>query len=152
MSHTLCSVCFNKGHDNMVCTENISCRVCKDKHITYVHVSDNHNSSTSTSNNWLSVSQGAISNLIINVNDTCSDIDNSTYMPIVNVVINNVYPTLVLLDTVSSNTFITIQAANNSGWSGQPVSYSLSTLGALNRIDTKVVDFTLSSEDGKKGH
>ena len=117
---------------------------------TYVHVSDNHNSSTCTSNNKLSVSQGAISNLISNVNDTCSDIDNSTYMPIVNVVINNVYPTIALLDTASYNTFITIQAANNAGLSGRPVSYNLSTLGASNRIDTKVVDFILSSEDGKE--
>ena len=112
-------------------------------------MSDNHNSSTSTSYYRLSVSQCAISNLISNVNDTCSDIDNSTYMPIVNVVINNVYPTIALLDTASSNTFNTIHASNNSGLSGRPVSYNLSTLGASNRIDTKVVDFILSSEDGK---
>ena len=103
------------------------------------------------SNNRLSsTSQGAISNFISNVNDTCSDIDNSTYMPIVNVVIINVYPTIALLDTASSHTFITIQAANNADLRGRPVSYNLSTLGASNRIDTKVVDFTLSSEDGKE--
>ena len=71
-------------------------------------------------------------------------------MHIVNIVINNVYPTIALLDTASSNTFITIQAANNVGLSEQPVSYNLSTLYASNRIDTKVVDFTLSSEDGKE--
>ena len=147
-----CLVCFDKGHDNIVCTKNISCRICKDKHSTDVHVSDNHNSSTSTSNNRLSVSHGAISNLIGNVklNDTCSDIDNSTYMPIVNVVINNVYYTIALLDTASSNTFITIQAANNASLSRRPVSYNLATLGASNRIDTKLVGFTLSSEDGKE--
>ena len=45
-SRNLCLVCFDKGHDNIVCTNNISCRICKDKHSTYVHVSDNHNSST----------------------------------------------------------------------------------------------------------
>ena len=149
-SRNLCLVCFDKGRDNIVCTKNISCRICKDKHITYVHVSDNHNSSASTSNNRLSVSQGAISNLISNVNDTFSDIDNSTNMPIVNIVFNNVYPTIALLDTTSSNTFITIQEANNAGLRGRPVSYNLSILGASNRIYTKVVDFTLSSEDGKR--
>ena len=138
-SRNLCLVCFDKGHDNIVCTKNISCRICKDKHSTYIHVSDNHNSSNSTSNNRLSsASQGAISNFISNINDTCSDIDNSTYMPIVNVVINNVYPTIALLDNASSNTFITIQAANNAGLRGRPVSYNLSTLGASNRIDTKL--------------
>ena len=86
--HNVCLVCFNKGHDNIVCTKNISCMIWKDKHSISVHVSVNHNNSTSTSNNKLSsASQGAISNIISNVNDTCNDIDNSTYMSIVNVVI-----------------------------------------------------------------
>ena len=34
-SRNLCLVCFDKGHDNIVCSNNISCRICKDKHSTY---------------------------------------------------------------------------------------------------------------------
>ena len=57
---------------------------------------------------------------------------------------------MALLDTASSNICIIIQAANNAGLSGRPVSYNLSPLGASNRVKIKVVDFTVSSEDGKE--
>ena len=51
-------------------------------------------------------------------------------MPIVNVVINYVYPSIALLYTASPKTFITILEANTVCLNGRHVSYNLSTLGS----------------------
>ena len=74
----------------------------------------------------------------------------STYMPIVQVSVNNSYGTFALLDTSSSKNVITERAVQISGLSGKYVNYNLSTLNNSTSMNTKKVNITLYSVSGEQ--
>ena len=65
---------------------------------------------------------------------------NYIYMPIVNVAINNYLHTFALLDTASSNTFISERPFNLLGLNGDCIAYNLSTLSNSTTINSKIVN------------
>ena len=67
-------------------------------------------------------------------------------MPTVSVVVNKSYKTHALLDSDSTNFFITSDAANSLGLSGKTVIYKRSTVDTqCMTTSTKVVSFILYS-------
>ena len=74
-----------------------------------------------------------------------------TFMPTVSVVVNESYNTHALLDSGSTNSFITSDAVKCLGLSGKTVNYRHSTVDTpCMTTSTKVVNFILYSLDGSK--
>ena len=72
-----------------------------------------------------------------------------TFMPTVSVVVNESYKTHALLDSGSTNSFITSDAVKSLGLSSKTVIYKHSTVDTLcMTTNTKVVNFILYSLDG----
>ena len=86
-------------------------------------------------------------------NSSAGDTSSSdyTFMPTVSVVINKSYKTHALLDSGSTNYFITSEAVNCLGLSGKTVTYKRSTVDTTcMATSTKVVSIILYSLDGSK--
>ena len=85
------------------------------------------------------------------INSSADDTPSSdyTFMPTVSVVVNESYKTHALLDSDSTNSFITSEAVKSLGLSGKTVIYRHSTVDTLcMTTNTKVVNFILYSLDG----
>ena len=139
--NNLCRKCFSKDHSTTACTSKVCCKKCGGvDHSTFVHLDDSKDS-TRMPNNSKSSTCNAVTNDI--VGDECIS------MPTVNVVVNNAYNTHALLDSGSTNSFITADAVNSLALNGNTISYQLSTVNAKSiTTNTKVVNFTLYSLDG----
>ena len=92
----LCQICFEKGHLADNCINNFTCKICNEKHSTFLHVSKEPVShialSTNETSNSIEQDLGASTNHAINIPDVnCNDISSlkySIYMPIVKVLLN----------------------------------------------------------------
>ena len=82
----------------------------------------------------------------MNVNRTCS----SVYLPIVPVRINGQCEVYALLDTGSTNTFVTQRLATQLHLKGKEVSYSMSTLGHSSEVSSKTVSINVTSVDANQ--
>ena len=71
-------------------------------------------------------------------------------MPIVPVTINDTYETNVLLDTASTNIFVTRNAIDVLGISGKQVSNTLYTLNTANNNLSEVIEIKLMSAINNK--
>ncbi len=142
-SHKLCTICFKSDHDNSNCDSNFTCRFCKGKHSSYIHLE---------SDNIVNGSDKTVPSPVrhVSTNATHNNYPN-TYLPVVSVMVNDKLSTLALLDTASSNTFITKRAANVLKLQGKFVAYSLSTLHNHDHvINSQMVDVVLQSLNGDK--
>ena len=70
----------------------------------------------------------------------------SVYLPIVPVIVNgSSRPVYALLDSVSTNTFVTKQLAQERQLQGKDVQYNMSTLGQSSEVKSTTVSFCLTS-------
>ena len=153
--HKLCCICFSKEHATINCPADIVCKKCSLNHSTYIHVDD------VIVNKDVDVDVNTVTPVDIPTNssgttlasNSADDTPSSdyTFMPTVSVVVNESYKTHALLDSGSTNFFITSDAVKCFGLSGKTVIYRHSTVDTLcMTTSTKVVNFILYSLDGSK--
>ena len=153
--HKLCCICFSKEHATINCPADIVCKKCSLNHSTYIHVDD------VIVNKDVDVDVNTVTPVDIPTNssgttlasNSADDTPSSdyTFMPTVSVVVNESYKTHALLDSGSTNYFITSDAIKCFGLSGKTVIYRHSTVDTLcMTTSTKVVNFILYSLDGSK--
>ena len=153
--HKLCCICFSKEHATINCPADIVCKKCSLNHSTYIHVDD------VIVNKDVDVDVNTVTPVDIPTNssgttlasNSADDTPSSdyTFMPTVSVVVNESYKTHALLDSGSTNSFITSDAVKCFGLSGKTVIYRHSTVDTLcMTTSTKVVNFILYSLDGSK--
>ena len=153
--HKLCCICFSKEHATINCPADIVCKKCSLNHSTYIHVDDvivnkdvdvDVNTVTPVDIPTNSSGTTLASN---NADDTPSS--DYTFMSPVSVVVNESYKTHALLDSGSTNSFITSHAVTSLGLSNKTVIYKHSTVDTpCMTTSTKVVNIILYSLDGSK--
>ena len=149
----LCCMCFSKEHAAVNCSADIVCKQCNLNHSTYTHVDDvivNKNVDVNT----VMPSQMQTTNSAGTAGaNSADDMPSSdyTFMSTVSVVVNESYKTHALLDSDSTNSFITSDAVTSLGLSSKTVIYTNSTVDTpCMTTSTKVVNFILYSLDGSK--
>ena len=153
--HKLCCICFSKEHATINCPADIVCKKCSLNHSTYIHVDD------VIVNKDVDVDVNTVTPVDIPTNssgttlasNSADDTPSSdyTFMPTVSVVVNESYKTHALLDSDSTNSFITSEAVKSLGLSSKTVIYRHSAVDTLcMTTSTKVVNFILYSLDGSK--
>ena len=141
--NNFCSRCFSKDHGTATCPSKVCCKICEGDHSTFIHLDDTKESTPMQSNS--DSNSSTCCNIV--TNDTVGD--ECMLMPTVNVVVNNTYNTHALLDSGSTNSFITADAVNSLALNGETISYQLSTINAKSiTTNIKVVNFILYSLDG----
>ena len=153
--HKLCCICFSKEHATINCPADIVCKKCSLNHSTYIHVDDvivnkdvdvDVNTVTPVDIPTNSSGTTLASN---NADDTPSS--DYTFMSTVSVVVNESYKTHAILDSDSTNSFITSHAVTSLGLSSKTVIYKHSTVDTpCMTTSTKVVNIILYSLDGSK--
>ena len=152
----LCCMCFSKEHAAVNCSSDIVCKKCHLNHSTYTHVDDVIvNKDVDVDVNTVMPSQMQTTNSAGTAvtNSSADDTPSSdyTFMPTVSVVVNKSYKTHALLDSDSTNSFITSDAVTSLGLSSKTVIYTNSTVDTpCMTTSTKVVSFILYSLDGSK--
>ena len=147
------SICLKCHAVHPLHAEAICCKQCNLNHSTYTHVDDvivNKNVDVNT----VMPSQMQTTNSAGTAGaNSADDMPSSdyTFMSTVSVVVNESYNTHALLDSGSTNSFITSHAVKCLGLSGKTVNYRHSTVDTLcMTTSTKVVNFILYSLDGSK--
>ena len=149
------SICLKCHAVHPLHAEDICCKQCNLNHSTYTHVDDvivNKNVDVNT----VMPSQMQTTNSAGTAGaNSADDMPSSdyTFMSTVSVVVNESYNThaLLVLDSGSTNSFITSDAVKCLGLSGKTVNYRHSTVDTLcMTTSTKVVNFILYSLDGSK--
>ena len=151
--HKLCCICFSKEHATITCPADIVCKKCSLNHSTYIHVDDIIvNKDVDVDVNTVMPSQMQTTNSAGTAGaNSADDMPSSdyTFMPTVSVVVNESYKTHALLDSGSTNSFITSDAVTSLGLSSKTVIYKHSTVDTpCMTTSTKVVNFVLYSLDG----
>ena len=153
--HKLCCICFCKEHATINCPADIVCKKCSLNHSTYIHVDD------VIVNKDVDVDVNTVTPVDIPTNssgttlasNSADDTPSSdyTFMSTVSVVVNESYKTHALLDSDSTNSFITSHAVTSLGLSSKTVIYKHSTVDTpCMTTSTKVVNIILYSLDGSK--
>ena len=151
----LCCMCFSKEHAAVNCSADIVCKKCSLNHSTYIHVDD------VIVNKDVDVDVNTVTPVDIPTNssgttlasNSADDTPSSdyTFMSTVSVVVNESYKTHALLDSDSTNSFITSHAVTSLGLSSKTVIYKHSTVDTpCMTTSTKVVNIILYSLDGSK--
>ena len=136
----LCYNCLLAGHVSNKCYKQSVCTVpnCSRKHSELLH--------TDTAN-------VVVHDDVMQVNDSIQVCNIATegegatvYLPIVPVIVNgSSRPVYALLDTGSTNTFITKQLAQQLHLQGNDVRYNMSTLSQSHEVKSTTVSFCLTS-------
>ena len=148
------SICLKCHAVHPLHAEAICCKQCNLNHsTTYIHVDDvivNKDVDVNTVTPVDIPTNFSGTTLASNSADDTPSGDY-TFMPTVSVVVNESYNTHALLDSGSTNSFITSDAVKCLGLSGKTVNYRHSTVDTLcMTTSTKVVNFILYSLDGSK--
>ena len=147
------SICLKCHAVHPLHAEDICCKQCNLNHSTYIHVDD------VIVNKDVDVNTVTPVDIPINFSGTTlasNSADDTpsgdyTFMPTVSVVVNESYNTHALLDSGSTNSFITSDAVKCLGLSGKTVNYRHSTVDTpCMTTSTKVANFILYSLDGSK--
>ena len=149
----LCCICFSKEHATINCPADIVCKKCSLNHSTYIHVDDVIVNKDVDVNTVTPVDIPTNSSGTTLASNSADDTPSSdyTFMPTVSVVVNESYKTHALLDSGSTNSFITSDAVKCFGLSGKTVIYRHTTVNTpCMTTSTKVVNFILYSLDGSK--
>lgn len=138
----LCFNCFRSNHFVGQCKDPIKCSVCGRKHSRFIHI-DSPNGVDDVSNK---------SEVSGNINDnvtvaSTNAFGSTVYLPIVHVMVNGVR-VLGLLDTGSTNTFITESLARKLQLKGKTHSFVMNTVSDCRHADSVSVSATLSNSDG----
>ena len=147
------SICLKCHAVHPLHAEDICCKQCNLNHSTYIHVDDvivNKDVDVNTVTPVDIPTNFSGTTLASNSADDTPSGDY-TFMPTVSVVVNESYNTHALLDSGSTNSFITSDAVKGLGLSGKTVNYRHSTVDTpCMTTSTKVVNFILYSLDGSK--
>ena len=147
------SICLKCHAVHPLHAEAICCKQCNLNHSTYIHVDDvivNKDVDVNTVTPVDIPTNFSGTTLASNSADDTPSGDY-TFMPTVSVVVNESYNTHALLDSGSTNSFITSDAVKCLGLSGKTVNYRHSTVDTpCMTTSTKVVNFILYSLDGSK--
>ena len=149
------SICLKCHAVHPLHAEDICCKQCNLNHSTYIHVDDIIvNKDVDVDVNTVMPSQMQTTNSAGTAGANSADDMPSrdyTFMPTVSVVVNESYKTHALLDSGSTNSFITSDAVTSLGLSSKTVIYKHSTVDTpCMTTSTKVVNFILYSLDGSK--
>ena len=151
------SICLKCHAVHPLHAEDICCKQCNLNHSTYnTHVDDVIvNKDVDVDVNTVMPSQMQTTNSAGTAvtNSSADDTPSSdyTFMPTVSVVVNESYKTHALLDSDSTNSFITSEAVKSLGLSSKTVIYKHSTVDTpCMTTSTKVANFILYSLDGSK--
>ena len=146
------SICLKCHAVHPLHAEDICCKQCNLNHSTYTHVDDVIvNKDVDVNTVMPSQMQTTNSAGTAVTNSSADDTPSSdyTFMPTVSVVVNESYKTHALLDSDSTNSFITSEAVKSLGLSSKTVIYKHSTVNTpCMTTSTKVVNFILYSLDG----
>ena len=147
------SICLKCHAVHPLHAEDICCKQCNLNHSTYIHVDDvivNKDVDVNTVTPVDIPTNFSGTTLASNSADDTPSGDY-TFMPTVSVVVNESYNTHALLDSGSTNSFITSDAVKCLGLSGKTVNYRHSTVDTpCMTTSTKVVNFILYSLVGSK--
>ena len=136
--HKLCFNCLRDNHRARECYRTSVCSVpgCGQKHTKFLHldVTDNSNSTADTS-----VSTVPVRNSHVNSHGS------NIHLPLVAVNVNDQCQVYALLDSGSTNTFVTRELATRLNLSGPKVKYQMSTLSESADLTVPVVSMCLSS-------
>ena len=146
------SICLKCHAVHPLHAEDICCKQCNLNHSTYIHVDDIIvNKDVDVDVNTVMPSQMQTTNSAGTAGaNSADDMPSSdyTFMP---TVVNESYKTHALLDSDSTNSFITSHAVTSLGLSSKTVIYKHSTIDTpCMTTSTKVVNFILYSLDGSK--
>ena len=149
------SICLKCHAVHPLHAEDICCKQCNLNHSTYIHVDDIIvNKDVDVDVNTVMPSQMQTTNSAGTAGANSADdmpSNDYTFMSIVSVVVNKSYKTHALLDSGSTNSFITSDAVTSLGLSSKTVIYKHSTVDTpCMTTSTKVVSFILYSLDGSK--
>ena len=130
----LCFNCFHPSHRSGNCRLQSFCKVsgCKYKHSSLLHrypQSEDTEPKTPEVRSALGGSQVSV----------C--------VPMVKVIVNNIYHTWALLDTGSTSSFIFDGLAKRLNLSGKPYSYTLNTLTCRKEIITELINVEISGSE-----
>ena len=147
------SICLKCHAVHPLHAEDMCCKQCNLNHSTYTHVDDvivNKNVDVNTVMPSQMQTTNSASTAGANSADDMPSSDY-TFMSTVSVVVNESYKTHALLDSDSTNSFITSDAVTSLGLSSKTVIYRHSTVDApCITTSTKVVSFIFYSLDGSK--
>ena len=145
------SICLKCHAVHPLHAEDICCKQCNLNHSTYTHVDDvivNKDVDVNTVTPVDIPTNSSGTTLASNSADVTPSSDY-TFMPTVSVVVNESYNTHALLDSGSTNSFITSDAVKCLALSGKTSIYKCSTVNTpCMTTSTKVVNFILYSLDG----
>ena len=147
------SICLKCHAVHPLHAEAICCKQCNLNHSTYIHVDDVIVNKDVDVNTVTPVDIPTNSSGTTLASNSADDTPSSdyTFMSTVSVVVNESYKTHALLDSDSTNSFITSHAVTSLGLSSKTVIYKHSTVDTpCMTTSTKVVNFILYSLDGSK--
>ena len=123
--HRLCHNCLLGSHDTRSCGKKSVCLVenCGKKHTVYLHINNVNNSTVDNANLRSAAADGASA-----VTSGATSANHSTYMPIVQVKVNDTESVYALLDTGSSNSFCSQRLIDKLGVDGIYQTLNVSTL------------------------
>ena len=138
----LCFGCLSKTHMIATCDKSRTCNVdgCNSKHNASLHVNQVR---SYTQYNVNSNEGGRSPNVVTGSVNSCMT-GNRVYLPLVTVLVNGREPAVALLDTGSTNTFITERLASKLSLQGKSVPCRLSTLGSKLNLMIEHVTFDVS--------
>ena len=138
----LCFGCLSKSHMLATCDKSRTCNVdgCNRKHSVWLHMNQVR---SYTQYNVNGDEGGRSPNVVTGSVNSCMT-GNRVYLPLVTVLVNGHEPAVALLDTGSTNTFITERLASKLSLQGKSVTCRLSTLGSKLNLMTEHVTFDVS--------
>ena len=145
-SNKLCFNCLRPKHGVGQCRDPTTCSVCGRKHSKFIHF----DRSQGGDDRRPKVSEKDRSNNDVDNNATVastSAFGSTVYLPIVTVVVNGEHA-LGLLDTGSTNSFITKSLASRLDLRGKPHSFVMNTVSDSRGTDSINVSVTLSNCEG----
>ena len=125
------SICLMCHAVHPLYADDICCKECHLNHSTYIHVDDvivNKNVDVNTVIPSQMQTTNSTGTAVTNSSADDTPSSDYTFMPTVSVVVNEAYKTHALLDSDSTNSFITSDAVNSLGLSGETVIYKRSTV------------------------
>ena len=146
--NNLCFFCFVMNHRSSDCGLKTMCNIqdCKFKHSIFLHIDradDAGNGAAAAENSFddHTDTKRVVNSAFSNGRDTM------VYVPMVQVIIDKYTKVWALLDTGSTNTFISHALASKLGLKGKPIKYHISTLGNTSLQASQLVNLKVTSLD-----
>ena len=140
----LCFNCLQGGHSAHECFKKSVCSVpgCGKKHTKFIHVDMNVKSGNDLASHQNSVEE--ITNA--SANGVCSNVQ----LPMLSVKVNGECDVYALLDSGSTNSFITEELASQLNLSGHSGDFYMRTLSQNSSLKVKIVSVNLGSEQAER--